>query len=99
MNSESMNANMVGGMETKGEANRQSHNPYDPSYDPLTRHNPGTGQAYAPTYWIGTAGTPPEDDGPILSDTDADVVIIGSGYTGLTAVSTSLNITAFALPY
>ncbi|BCL73422.1 FAD-dependent oxidoreductase [Vibrio nigripulchritudo] len=85
MNSESMNANMVGGMETKGEANRQSHNPYDPSYDPLTRHNPGTGQAYAPTYWIGTAGTPPEDDGPILSDTDADVVIIGSGYTGLTA--------------
>ena len=28
-------------------------------------------------------GTPPEDDGPVLRDIDADVVIIGSGFTGL----------------
>ena len=34
-------------------------------------------------YWVGTAGTPPEDDGPISGDLDADVVVIGSGYTGL----------------
>lgn len=59
--------------------------PYDPAYDPLKSDTPGTGRDYAPTYWIGTAGEPPADDGPITQDTDADVVIIGSGFTGLTA--------------
>jgi hypothetical protein len=38
---------------------------------------------YAPTYWIGTAGPAPEDDGPVTGDMDVDVVVIGSGYTGL----------------
>jgi glycine/D-amino acid oxidase-like deaminating enzyme len=57
--------------------------PYDPQYDPLVASNPGRGRGYAPTYWVGTAGTPPPDDGPILGDTDADVVIVGSGFTGL----------------
>src|SRR5438132_7117082 len=56
---------------------------FDPTYDPLVARNPGHGRDYAPTYWVGTAGTPPEDDGPILQDTDADVVIVGSGFTGL----------------
>ena len=56
---------------------------YDPRYDPLVAPNPGTGRAYAPTYWVASAGTPPEDDGPITHDTDADVVIIGSGSTGM----------------
>ncbi|MEO7127786.1 MAG: FAD-dependent oxidoreductase, partial [Rhodoferax sp.] len=56
---------------------------YDPKYDPLVAPNPGTGRAYAPTYWVASAGTPPEDDGPITHDTDADVVIIGSGSTGM----------------
>lgn len=56
---------------------------YDPKYDPLVAPNPGTGRAYAPTYWVASAGTPPEDDGPITQDTDADVVIIGSGSTGM----------------
>lgn len=56
---------------------------YDPQYDPLVAPNPGTGRAYAPTYWVASAGTPPEDDGPISHDTDADVVIIGSGSTGI----------------
>lgn len=56
---------------------------YDPQYDPLVAPNPGTGRAYAPTYWVASAGTPPEDDGPITHDTDADVVIIGSGSTGI----------------
>ena len=56
---------------------------YDPQYDPLVDRNPGHGTNYAPTYWVGTAGSPPEDDGPISSDVDADVVIVGSGFTGL----------------
>ncbi len=57
--------------------------PYDPTYDPLLAPNPGRGRAYAPTYWVASAGVPPDDDGPIGADTDADVVVIGSGSTGL----------------
>jgi glycine/D-amino acid oxidase-like deaminating enzyme len=56
---------------------------YDPRYDPLVAADPGAGRAYAPTYWVASAGTPPEDDGPIAQDTDADVVVIGSGSTGM----------------
>ena len=56
--------------------------PYDPHFDPLVAE-PGHGQRYAPTYWVDTAGPPPADDGPIAGDTDADVVIIGAGFTGL----------------
>jgi len=56
---------------------------YDPHYDPLVDAGPGHNRDYAPTYWIGTAGTPPPDDGPISGDTDTDVVVVGSGYTGL----------------
>ncbi len=58
--------------------------PYDPSYDPLKTATPGQGRDYAPTYWIGTAGEPPADDGPVQGDMDADVVIVGAGFTGLT---------------
>ena len=57
--------------------------PFDPFYDPMTAASLGPRSEYAPTYWIGTAGTPPEDDGPVTGDMDADVVVIGSGYTGL----------------
>lgn len=56
---------------------------YDPQYDPLIAPNPGAGCAYAPTYWVATAGTPPDDDGPVTGDVEADVVIIGSGSTGI----------------
>ena len=56
---------------------------YDPRYDPLVAHDPGTGRAYAPTYWVATAGPVPADDGPVARDVDADVVVIGSGSTGL----------------
>lgn len=56
---------------------------YDPTYDPLVSSGPGYNTDYAPTYWVATAGPPPQDDGPITHDTDADVVIIGSGFTGL----------------
>lgn len=59
------------------------HNSYNPAYDPLVENTPGNGQNYAPTYWVGTAGTPPEDDGPVSGDMDVDVAIIGSGFTGL----------------
>ena len=56
---------------------------YDPRYDPLVDAGPGHNRDYAPTYWIGTAGAPPEDDGPVSNDMDVDVVVVGSGYTGL----------------
>lgn len=56
---------------------------YDPQYDPLVAPDPGVGRAYAPTYWVASAGTPPQDDGPITGGTDADVVVIGSGSTGI----------------
>ena len=57
--------------------------PFDPHYDPMTARSLGPKSDYAPTYWIGTAGPAPEDDGPVTGDMDADVVVIGSGYTGL----------------
>jgi taurine dehydrogenase large subunit len=56
---------------------------YDPYYDPVVDAGPGHNRDYAPTYWIGTAGAPPEDDGAVSNDMDVDVAIIGSGYTGL----------------
>lgn len=56
---------------------------YDPTYDPLVDRSPGQGQAYAPTWWVASAGAPPEDDGPLKQDLEVDVAIIGSGATGL----------------
>ncbi|MDF3814079.1 FAD-binding oxidoreductase [Rhodopseudomonas sp. BAL398] len=56
---------------------------YDPQYDPLVSEGPGRNRDYAPTYWHATAGTLPEDDGPVSGDIDCDVAIVGSGYTGL----------------
>ena len=56
---------------------------YDPKYDPLVDADPGQGRGYSPSYWVASAGTPPEDDGPITDDVDADVVVIGSGSTGI----------------
>ena len=56
---------------------------YDPLYDPMTAPTTGHGSDYAPTYWIGTAGSPPPDDGRVQGDMDVEVAVIGSGYTGL----------------
>ncbi|MGV8804617.1 MAG: NAD(P)/FAD-dependent oxidoreductase [Polaromonas sp.] len=70
-------------MDTLNKQPRKPLAAYDPRYDPLVDRNPGQGRDYAPTYWVATAGEPPEDDGPITRDTDADVVIVGSGFTGL----------------
>jgi glycine/D-amino acid oxidase-like deaminating enzyme len=61
----------------------QPARPYDPTYDPLVTPGPGQGQAYAPTWWVASAGTPPEDDGPVQQHMDVDVAIIGSGASGL----------------
>ncbi|SHE43627.1 Glycine/D-amino acid oxidase [Modicisalibacter ilicicola DSM 19980] len=69
----------------EGERSTAPSQPYDPAYDPLKSATPGQGREYAPTYWIGTAGEPPADDGPVTQNMDVDVVIIGSGFTGLTA--------------
>ena len=52
-------------------------------YDPLIAPPRGCNRDYAPTYWVATAGPPPDDDGPVTGDIDADVVIVGSGFTGL----------------
>lgn len=62
---------------------------YDPKYDPIVDAGPGHNRDHAPTYWIGTAGTPPEDDGPVSGDFTADVVVVGSGYTG---ISTAIHL-------
>ncbi len=72
-------------MNTHTLNNYSAKQPFDPAYDPVVAKTPGQGRDYAPTYWIGTAGPAPEDDGPIHGDVDADVVIVGSGYTGLSA--------------
>ncbi len=58
-------------------------NPYQPTYDPLVNDSPGHGTDYAPTYWVASAGIRPEDDGPVSGDMDVDVVVIGSGSTGM----------------
>ena len=58
--------------------------PLRPDLRPAGRAEPRrAASAYAPTYWVATAGTPPEDDGPVQQDIDVDVAIIGSGSTGL----------------
>ncbi len=71
-------------VDIRGPIATQASDDYDPGYDPLRDAHPGIGRDYAPTYWIATAGSPPDDDGPISGDIDADVVIVGSGFTGLT---------------
>ena len=67
---------------TEARAGKSAGIAYDPHFDPLVS-GPGTDQRYAPTYWVDTAGPPPPDDGPVRADMDADVVIIGAGFTGL----------------
>ncbi|WP_134725426.1 NAD(P)/FAD-dependent oxidoreductase [Paracoccus luteus] len=62
---------------------RRGTSGYDPLYDPMTAKTLGRGSDYAPTYWIGTAGAPPADDGPVTGDFDVECAVIGSGYTGL----------------
>ncbi len=62
-------------------------------YDPLHDLSPGCGEKYPESYWSAVSGinssNKPVDDGQINQDMDADVVIIGAGYTGL---STALHL-------
>ncbi|SMO99854.1 NAD(P)/FAD-dependent oxidoreductase [Paracoccus laeviglucosivorans] len=68
---------------TQSNIRRAGSIPFDPFYDPMTARGLGPHSDYAPTYWIGTAGPAPDDDGPVRADMDVDVAVIGSGYTGL----------------
>lgn len=52
-------------------------------YDPLVNAHPGVGVPHTASYWLDTAGTAPQDDGPVTESMDVDVAIIGAGYTGL----------------
>ncbi len=55
----------------------------DVAYDPLKAPGPGRGLDHPESYWTATAGPAPADDGPLRGDREAEVVIIGGGYTGL----------------
>ncbi|WP_371376382.1 NAD(P)/FAD-dependent oxidoreductase [Thalassotalea aquiviva] len=52
-------------------------------YDPLHDRHPGENNPYPNSYWSEHSGEAPLDDGQLTQDIDADVVIIGAGYTGL----------------
>lgn len=52
-------------------------------YDPLKNSSPGQGEPYPQSYWADCSGEAPVDHGSINSDIKVDVVIVGSGYTGL----------------
>lgn len=52
-------------------------------HDPLAGHGPGVGLPQPDSYWASTVDAEPEDDGELGEDREADVVIIGGGYTGL----------------
>jgi len=54
-------------------------------HDPLNGQGPGTGLPPPDSYWAATAGTHAEDDGALEVDREADVVVIGGGYTGLSS--------------
>jgi gamma-glutamylputrescine oxidase len=52
-------------------------------HDPLRGHEPGEGLPLPDSYWAATSGAQVEDDGALELDREADVVVIGGGYTGL----------------
>ncbi|MBP2234371.1 taurine dehydrogenase large subunit [Sinorhizobium kostiense] len=54
-------------------------------YDPLVHVYPNEKQPDPASYWMAISGPGPEDDGRVEGDVDADVVVIGGGYTGLSA--------------
>lgn len=53
------------------------------AYDPLSAPSPGAGLDHLQSYWTATAGEAPPDDGPAPATSEAEVAIIGAGYTGL----------------
>lgn len=53
--------------------------------DPLKGRGPGQGLPHADSYWSAVSGPAPEDDGALAGAREADVAVIGGGYTGLSA--------------
>ncbi len=53
------------------------------AFDPLTDKTPGEGLDHPQSYWAATAGAAPAGDGPVAGDIEADIAIVGGGYTGL----------------
>lgn len=53
------------------------------NFDPLKSNHPGAGRAHADSYWAATAGPIPPGDGPVAGDLEAEIAIVGGGYTGL----------------
>lgn len=60
-----------------------NYSPYNPKYDPLVDSIPGRGQNYAPTYWVDSVNKVCQTKGQLKQNIKADVVVIGSGFTGL----------------
>ncbi|MFC4625933.1 NAD(P)/FAD-dependent oxidoreductase [Daeguia caeni] len=54
-------------------------------YDPLVHPYPDLGHSNPDSYWLKISGAAPADDGALTGEVDADVAIIGGGYTGLSA--------------
>lgn len=52
-------------------------------YDPLHDKFPGENVSYPTSYWADVSGVPPKDNGVLEQSINADVAIIGAGYTGL----------------
>ncbi|MBJ9424582.1 NAD(P)/FAD-dependent oxidoreductase [Acinetobacter seifertii] len=69
-------------------SSQKAFSAYNANFDPLTEEGLKGNEQYAPTYWVATAGVSPEDDGPLLGDINADIVIIGGGFTGLSTALT-----------
>ncbi|MCH8536752.1 MAG: FAD-binding oxidoreductase [Alkalimonas sp.] len=54
-------------------------------YDPLLDKHPGAGQPYPSSYWFAEQTKPLPQHAALSGDISADVVVIGAGYTGLSA--------------
>ena len=54
-------------------------------YDPLVHAIPESRFPDPQSYWLAVSGPEPQDDGVLQGDVEADVAIIGGGYTGLTS--------------
>lgn len=55
------------------------------AFDPLRDRHPDAGAAWPGSLWTAEIVEPAPDDGPLDGDADADLVIIGGGYAGLSA--------------
>lgn len=56
---------------------------YNPSFDPLVDQGVGQAMAYAPTYWVASAGTPPKMMGRFLTILMLMLLLLAVGLRGL----------------